>query len=181
MCPRFLFVDTNKSAHKGHHPHSHTWSTHGRNRTLTLQSTNEELETSKEEIDATNEELNTVNAELTDRNREMTHLSDYIEAVFNTVREPLLLLDPVLRVKQANRSFYELFRVSEDETVGQLVSKLATERWAVTDWTQLGKFVGIQSKSENLYLDIEFPSIGRRHMRVNARSVQLPVRSSRPS
>src|SRR6266850_7198798 len=35
MCPRFLFVDTNKSAHKGHHPHSHTWSTHGWNRTLT--------------------------------------------------------------------------------------------------------------------------------------------------
>src|SRR6266436_1366761 len=36
MCPRFLFVDTNKSAHKGHHPHSHTWSTHGWKRTLTL-------------------------------------------------------------------------------------------------------------------------------------------------
>src|SRR6266403_1570196 len=35
MCPRFLFVGTIKSAHKGHHPHSHTWSTHGRNRTLT--------------------------------------------------------------------------------------------------------------------------------------------------
>src|SRR5216683_2796037 len=35
MCPRFLFVDTNNSVHKGHHPHSHTWSTHGRNRTLT--------------------------------------------------------------------------------------------------------------------------------------------------
>src|SRR5258707_1240078 len=37
MCPRFLFVDTNKSAHKGHHPHSHSWSTHGWNRTLTNQ------------------------------------------------------------------------------------------------------------------------------------------------
>src|SRR5216684_2433213 len=36
MCPRFLFVDTNKSVHKGHHPHSHTRSTHGRKRTLTL-------------------------------------------------------------------------------------------------------------------------------------------------
>src|SRR5947199_6779508 len=35
MCPRFLFVDTNKSVHKGHHPQSHTWSTHGRIRTLT--------------------------------------------------------------------------------------------------------------------------------------------------
>ena len=28
-------MDTNKSVHKGHHPHSHTSSTHGRNRTLT--------------------------------------------------------------------------------------------------------------------------------------------------
>ena len=139
-----------------------------------LQSTNEELETSKEEIDATNEELNTVNAELTERNRETTGLSDYIEAVFNTVREPLLLLDPVLRVKQANRSFYELFRVSENETVGRLVSELATGRWAVTDWTQLGKFLSRQSNSEKLYLDIEFPTIGRRHMSVNARHVQLP-------
>src|ERR1041385_1587905 len=36
MCPRFLFVDTTQSAHKGHHPHSHIRSTHGRNRTLTL-------------------------------------------------------------------------------------------------------------------------------------------------
>src|SRR6266850_181610 len=35
MCPRFLFVGTIKSVHKGHHPQSHTWSTHGRNRTLT--------------------------------------------------------------------------------------------------------------------------------------------------
>jgi two-component system CheB/CheR fusion protein len=139
-----------------------------------LQSTNEELETSKEEIDATNEELNTVNAELTDRSREMTQLSNYIEAVFNTVSEPLLLLDPVLRVKQANRSFYELFRVSEKETVGRFVSELATGRWAVTDWPQLGKFLGEQSKSENLYLDLEFPSIGHRHIRVNARPVQLP-------
>jgi len=139
-----------------------------------LQSTNEELETSKEEIDATNEELNTVNTELTERNRELTSLNDYIEAVFNTVREPLLLLSPDLRVKQANRSFYELFRVSENETVGRFVSELATGRWAVTDWTQLGKFLARQSNSEYFTLEVEFPSIGRRRMRVNARSVRLP-------
>jgi len=139
-----------------------------------LQSTNEELETSKEEIDATNEELNTVNTELMERNRELTSLNDYIEAVFNTVREPLLLLSPDLRVKQANRSFYELFRVSENETVGRFVSELATGRWAVTDWTQLGKFLARQSNSEYFTLEVEFPSIGRRRMRVNARPVRLP-------
>jgi len=139
-----------------------------------LQSTNEELETSKEEIDATNEELNTVNTELTERNRELTSLNDYTEAVFNTVREPLLLLSPDLRVKQANRSFYELFRVSENETVGRFVSELATGPWAVSDWTQLGKFLARQSNSEYFTLEVEFPSIGRRRMRVNARSVRLP-------
>ena len=139
-----------------------------------LQSTNEELETSKEEIDATNEELNTVNTELTERNRELTSLNDYIEAVFNTVREPLLLLSPDLRVKQVNRSFYELFRVSENETVGRFVSELATGPWAVSDWTQLGKFLARQSNSEYFTLEVEFPSIGRRRMRVNARSVRLP-------
>jgi len=139
-----------------------------------LQSTNEELETSKEEIDATNEELNTVNTELTERNRELTSLNDYIEAVFNTVREPLLLLSPDLRVKQVNRSFYELFRVSENETVGRFVSELATGPWAVSDWTQLAKFLARQSNSEYLTLEVEFPSIGRRRMRVNARLVRLP-------
>ena len=139
-----------------------------------LQSTNEELETSKEEIDATNEELNTVNTELMERNRELTSLNDYIEAVFNTVREPLLLLSPDLRVKQANRSFYELFRVSENETVGRFVSELATGPWAVSDWTQLGKFLARQSNSEYFTLEVEFPSIGRRRMRVNARPVRLP-------
>ena len=139
-----------------------------------LQSTNEELETSKEEIDATNEELNTVNTELMERNRELTSLNDYIEAVFNTVREPLLLLSPDLRVKQANRSFYELFRVSENETVGRFLSELATGPWAVSDWTQLGKFLARQSNSEYFTLEVEFPSIGRRRMRVNARSVRLP-------
>ncbi|MBI4564127.1 MAG: PAS domain-containing protein [Planctomycetes bacterium] len=139
-----------------------------------LQSTNEELETSKEEIEATNEELNTVNAELTDRNHEVMRFGDYLEAVFNTVRDPLLLLDPVLRVKQANRAFYELFRISENETVGRFVGELATERWAVTDWNQVGKFLVGQSDSENISLEIEVPSLGRRHMRVNARPVQLP-------
>jgi anti-anti-sigma regulatory factor len=104
----------------------------------------------------------------------LTSLNDYIEAVFNTVREPLLLLSPDLRVKQANRSFYELFSVSENETVGRFVSELATGPWAVSDWAQLGKFLARQSNSEYFTLEVEFPSIGRRRMRVNARPVQLP-------
>ena len=139
-----------------------------------LQSTNEELETSKEEIDATNEELNTVNAELTDRNRELTRFHEYIEAVFDTVREPLLLLRPNLFVKQVNRSFCESFGASEKETVGRLVDEVAKGQWASADLSRLVKLLRGQSDFEDFMIDVDFPSVGRRHLKVNARSVLLP-------
>src|SRR4029453_13248505 len=41
----------------------------------------------------------------------------YAEAIVNTVREPLLVLDSDLRVLSANRSFYQTFRLSPEETV----------------------------------------------------------------
>ena len=40
----------------------------------------------------------------------------YAESIVETVREPLLVLDPDMRVNSANKAFYETFRVSEEET-----------------------------------------------------------------
>ncbi|MGA2318951.1 MAG: hypothetical protein ABSG71_21590 [Thermodesulfobacteriota bacterium] len=40
--------------------------------------------------------------------------------IIETVREPLLVLDSDLRVLSANRSFYESFKVTPNETVGKL-------------------------------------------------------------
>ena len=45
----------------------------------------------------------------------------YAENIVETVREPLLVLDPDLRVKSANKAFYETFQVSEDATIGKLL------------------------------------------------------------
>ena len=38
----------------------------------------------------------------------------YAESIVETVREPLLVLDPDMRVSSANKAFYETFRVSNE-------------------------------------------------------------------
>ena len=44
--------------------------------------------------------------------------SEYAESIINTVREPLIALDQDLRVVTVSRSFYEVFKVKPEETVG---------------------------------------------------------------
>jgi len=46
---------------------------------------------------------------------------EYAESIINTVREPLIALNQDLRVVTASRSFYEVFKVNPQETVGQLI------------------------------------------------------------
>ncbi|MDQ3419423.1 MAG: PAS domain-containing protein, partial [Acidobacteriota bacterium] len=47
-------------------------------------------------------------------------LSDHAEDIVNTLREPLVVLDRQLRVKQASAAFYRVFDVAPDKTVGRL-------------------------------------------------------------
>ncbi len=41
---------------------------------------------------------------------------DYAQAIVETVREPLVILDADLRVLTANRSFYKIFHVNKYDT-----------------------------------------------------------------
>ena len=77
-----------------------------------LQSLNEELETAKEELQSTNEELVTVNDELQAKNAALAQARDFAMSIVETVRQPLLVLDTELRIRMANRAFYQTFRVS---------------------------------------------------------------------
>ena len=42
---------------------------------------------------------------------------EYVEALVDTVREPLVVLDGDLRIHSANRSFYQVFNVKPEETL----------------------------------------------------------------
>ena len=56
---------------------------------------------------------------------------DYAEAIVETVREPLLILDENLRVKTANRSFYQTFQTSPEETEDRLIFELGNRQWDI--------------------------------------------------
>ena len=54
----------------------------------------------------------------------------YAEALIDTLREGLLVLDNSLRVETANPSFYRMFQVTEQETLGKLVFEIGDGEWA---------------------------------------------------
>ena len=67
---------------------------------------------------------------MTDRRRQEHALRDcltYCENIVRTLREPFLVLDKGLRVRSANRAFYETFQVSLKETENRSVFELGNQ------------------------------------------------------
>jgi len=100
-------------------------------------------------------------------------IQNYAQNIVDTVREPLLILDATLRVRSANRAFYQTFHVSPEETEGRLIYELGNGQWDIPDLrTLLEDIVPKSSVFDDFELDHTFPVIGRRVMQLNARKLQ---------
>ncbi|MEX2137828.1 MAG: response regulator [Pirellulales bacterium] len=100
-------------------------------------------------------------------------IQNYAQDIVDTVREPLLILDATLRVRSANRAFYQTFHVSPGETEGQLIYELGNGQWDIPDLrTLLEDIVPQSSVFDDFELEHTFPAIGRRVMLLNARKLQ---------
>ncbi len=94
------------------------------------------------------------------------------EAIVDTVREPLLVLDDGLRVIAASRSFYRTFGVEPQNTQGRKLYELGDGQWNIpTLRTVLEDVIPKQRTVEAYEVEHEFPTIGRRVMLLNARQV----------
>ena len=95
---------------------------------------------------------------------------DFAEAVIATTRQPLLVLDGKLRVKMANRAFYQLFKVRPEETEKQLIYALGEAQWDIARLRKLlGEILAKNTHFENFTVDIVFPGVGRKKLLLNAR------------
>src|ERR1700722_13251850 len=100
-------------------------------------------------------------------------IQNYALNIVDTVREPLLILDATLRVRSANRAFYQTFQVSGDETVNRLIYELGNGQWDIPDLRRLLEdIVPLSSVFNDFELEHTFPVIGRRVMLLNARKLQ---------
>jgi two-component sensor histidine kinase len=94
------------------------------------------------------------------------------QSIVDTVREPVVVLDKGLRVIAANRSFYSGFEVSPDETQGKLLYALGDGQSDIPKLRLLlDKIIPEHGVMEDYEVEHEFPHLGKRIMRLNARQV----------
>ena len=134
-----------------------------------LQTVNEELETSKEEIESANEELTTTNQEMQTRIDLLNESYEYSDAIISTMHEPMLVLGKDLRVKSANKAFYQKFEVAEEETVGVLLYDLGNKQWNIPALRELLEDI-IPKNSQFLNYEVKhtFLNLGEKIMSLNA-------------
>src|SRR5512139_2305941 len=102
----------------------------------------------------------------------IAHGHDLAEAIVDAIREPLLVLDPDLRVIAASRSFYRTFAVTPKKTEGKLVFELGDGHWNIPGLRVLLEDIIPKRRTVEAYeVEHKFPSIGRRVMLLNARRV----------
>ncbi|WP_181969931.1 CheR family methyltransferase [Paraburkholderia sp. DHOC27] len=148
-----------------------------------FQSTNEELEAAKEELQSLNEELSTTNDELRYRNQELktahdevVGARDYADAIINTMSEPLLVLEPDLRVARANRAFYQTFQTTSANTIGTMLFSLGNRQWDIPSLRELlEQALPHEAVVRNFQITHVFEDIGKRTMRLNAARVAGPA------
>ena len=98
---------------------------------------------------------------------------EYAESIINTVREPLISLDQDLRVVSVSRSFYDVFKVKPEETVGQLIYDLGNKQWDIPKLRELLETILPQKTTfDNYEVEHNFTTIGRRIMLLNARQIE---------
>jgi signal transduction histidine kinase/DNA-binding response OmpR family regulator len=100
-------------------------------------------------------------------------IETFSENIVDTVREPLLMLDTTLRVRSANRAFYQTFHVTREETENRLIYELGNGQWDIPALrTLLEDVVPRRSVFDDFELEHTFPVIGQRVMLLNARQLK---------
>jgi two-component system, chemotaxis family, CheB/CheR fusion protein len=92
--------------------------------------------------------------------------------IIDTIREPLLVLDPEFRVSRANRAFFRVFRVEPPDTIGEVLFSLGDGQWDIAPLRELLRDkLEVEPRLDDFQVDHVFPGIGRKIMLLNARLV----------
>jgi chemotaxis protein methyltransferase CheR len=95
--------------------------------------------------------------------------------IVETIREGVLVVEPDLTIRFANRSFYDTFAVAPEHTVGLKLYEIGNGQWDIPKLrTTLETIISGKKTIEAFEVENFFPSIGRRIIAFNARKVYRP-------
>ncbi|WP_296721208.1 HWE histidine kinase domain-containing protein [Erythrobacter sp.] len=97
------------------------------------------------------------------------------QGIVDTICDPLVVLDSNLCVQNANRAFFETFKVERDETIGERLYSLGNGQWDIPALRNLlGEVIPKATAIINYEVEHTFPTLGRRTMLLTARTLYHP-------
>ncbi len=97
----------------------------------------------------------------------------YAKSIVDTVREPLLVLDEQLNIISANRSFYDVFLVSEEAAEKQRFAEFAQYLWSVPRLRErISAIIPNNSELRDFEINCDLPRVGSKTLLLNARRLQ---------
>jgi two-component system CheB/CheR fusion protein len=105
---------------------------------------------------------------------------DFAEAIVETVREPLVILNQNLQIIKANRKFYETFRAAKEETENRLIYDLGNGQWNIPKLRELlENILPAHATFRDFEVTHEFEHVGRKVMLLNASEIFNPNAQAR--
>ena len=97
---------------------------------------------------------------------------DYADNIIDTVREPLLVLNDELKIISANRSFYQSFKVTPEQTEGEELFKLGKGQWDIPSLHDLlENILPKNTELDDFLVEHKIPQIGTKKFLLNARRI----------
>ncbi|WP_119072533.1 chemotaxis protein CheB [Aggregatilinea lenta] len=105
---------------------------------------------------------------------------EFAESIVDTIRESLIVLGADQRVLSANRSFYETFHMTPEETEGQSLFDIGQGAWDIPRLHELLEQVLPDDASfTDIVVEHDFQNIGRRALIFNAKQIHEQITERR--
>lgn len=115
-----------------------------------------------------------IEQKVTERTQLLKQSEEYLSSIVETIRESLLVMDKDYKVLSANQYFLSTFKVSLNETKGQLLYDLGNGQWNIPELkTMMEEILPTNNPVLDYEVEHEFPHIGRKLMLLNAHRVEL--------
>lgn len=109
-----------------------------------------------------------------ERTKELHDNEAFLSSIIQTVRESLLVLNSDYRVLSANTHFLNSFKVTKEDTVGQILFELGNHQWNIEALKELlMKILPTNNPVIDFEVEHDFPYIGRKIMLVNAYRIEF--------
>ena len=123
-------------------------------------------------INRKNEELRELLCQLTEKNIRLKDAKEYAEGIVENEHEPLLVLSSDLKILTANHSFYDTFKVTPENTIGNFIYDLGNRQWNIPKLRiLLDEILPLQTVISGYEVEYDFPGIGHKIILLNARLI----------